>query len=98
MLEHLLNVWGLSEKKGKSENNVAKKARKKKRQEDIDPRLYELNKEENQFESSANAVSDKIKEIRLTLELIKYLKAEVTNKKEELSLLKKSLEELNRES
>jgi hypothetical protein len=88
-------VRGLSGKKSKREENETKKAQKKKHRKDIDPGLFELNKKENQFEPSTNAVSDKIKEIRLTLELIKYLKAEVANKKEELSLLKKSFKESN---
>jgi hypothetical protein len=79
----------------KSEKNVTKKTQKEKHEKDIDSDSYELNNKESQFESNTNAVSDKIKEIRLTLELIKYLKAEVTNKKEELSLLKKSLKESN---
>jgi hypothetical protein len=91
-------VWNLNGKKSNGEKNATKKAQKKKRQKDMDLGLCELTKKENQFDSGANAVSDKIKEIRLTLELVKYLKAEVSNKKEELSLLKKSLKESNQKS
>jgi hypothetical protein len=81
----------------KSEKNGTKKTQKK-HEKDIDSESHELNEKGNQFESNTGAISDKIKEIHLTLELIKYLKAEVANKKEELSLLKKSLKDSNQKS
>ena len=50
--------------------------------------LNDLKKNQIQSKSLENIIFEKEKEIRFTIELIKYLTAELANIKEELPLLK----------
>ncbi len=81
-----------------SENAVAKKAREKRPIKVISQDLDELKKKQMLSQSLENTIFDKEKHIRFTIDLIKYLTAELANTKEELELLKKraqSTKELN---
>ena len=73
-----------------SENNVTKEALRKKYLKDIEQDLGELKKKQARSQSLRNITSDKEAEIRFTIELIKYLTAELANAKAELWLLKQS--------
>ena len=73
-----------------SENNVKKEALRKKYLKDIEQDLDELKKNQTRSQSLRNIPSDKEAEIRFTIELIKYLTAELVNAKAELRLLKQS--------
>jgi hypothetical protein len=74
-----------------SENNVTKEALREKYLKKIEQDLDELKK--NQTQSPENITFDKEKEINFTIELIKYLTAELANTKAELWLLKQSKKE-----
>jgi hypothetical protein len=71
-----------------SENNVAKKARRKKYPKETAQDLDDLKKNQIPSQSLENKIFDKEKEIRFTIELIKYLTVELANTKAELALLK----------
>ena len=74
-----------------SKNKVTKEALRKKYLKKIEQDLDKLKK--NQTQSPGNITFDKEKEIRFTLELIKYLTAELANTKAELWRLKQSTKE-----
>ena len=74
-----------------SKNKVTKEALRKKYLKKIEHDLDKLKK--NQTQSPGNIRFDKEKEIRFTLELIRYLTAELANTKAELWLLKQSTKE-----
>jgi hypothetical protein len=74
-----------------SENNVTKEALREKYLKKIEQDLDELKKKQTQ--SPENITFDKEKEISFTIELIKYLTAELANTKAELWLLKQSTKE-----
>ncbi|MGD0204417.1 MAG: hypothetical protein ABSC20_11000 [Candidatus Bathyarchaeia archaeon] len=76
-----------------SENNVTKEALRKKYLKKIEQDLDELKKNQTQSQSPENITFDKEKEIGFTIELIKYLTAELANTKAELWLLKQSTKE-----
>ena len=76
-----------------SENNVTKEALRKKYLKKIEQDLDELKKNQTRSQSLRNIPSDKEAEIRFTIELIKYLTAELANTKAELWLLKQSTKE-----
>ena len=73
-----------------TENKVAKKSSRKKYVKEIEEELDDLDKKKNQFQSNENATKNKVEQIRFTVELIKYLTAELENAKAELALLKQS--------
>jgi len=77
-------------KSGIAENNVTEEALKKKYLKEIEQDLDELKKKQHQFR---NKTFTKEEEIRFTIELIKYLTAELANTKAELALLKQSSKE-----
>ena len=72
-----------------SENTVAKKTRGKKHPKGISQDLGELKKNQIPSQSLEKIIFDKEKQIRFTIDLIKYLTAELANTKEELELLRK---------
>ncbi len=76
-----------------SKNNVTKEALRKEYLKKIEQDLDELKKKQTQSQSPENVTFDKEKEIRFTIELIKYLSAELANTKAELWLLKQSTKE-----
>jgi hypothetical protein len=78
-----------------SENNVTKEALREKYLKKIEQDLDELKKNQtrSQSQSPENITFDKEKEIGFTIELIKYLTAELANTKAELWLLKQSTKE-----
>jgi hypothetical protein len=78
-----------------SENNVTKEALREKYLKKIEQDLDELKKNQTQSQSQSpeNITFDKEKEINFTIELIKYLTAELANTKAELWLLKQSNKE-----
>ncbi len=76
-----------------SEKTAEKKTSKKKYVKEVARELDELNKKKNQFLSSQNTTSSKVEQIRFTVELIKYLTAELENAKAELALLKEKSKE-----
>jgi hypothetical protein len=71
-----------------SENTVARKARRKNNLKEISQDLDELKKKQIASQTLENTIFDKEKQIRFTIDLIKYLTAELANTKEELELLK----------
>jgi hypothetical protein len=71
-----------------SENTVARKARRKNHLKEMSQDLDELKKKQIASQTLENTIFDKEKQIRFTIDLIKYLTAELANTKEELELLK----------
>jgi hypothetical protein len=71
-----------------SENNVAKKTLRKKYPKEMKQNLDDDKKKQIQSQPLEKVIFDKEKEIRFTIELIKYLKVELENTKAELALLK----------
>jgi hypothetical protein len=71
-----------------SENNAEKKTRRKKYPKKVGQDLDDLKKDQIQSQSLESKIFDKEKEIRFTIELIKYLTVELANTKAELALLK----------
>ena len=78
----------LKGKSGMSEKNAAKKSLRKKYLKDTRQDLDDLKKKQIQSQPIENVIFDKEKEIRFTMELIKYLTVELENTKAELALLK----------
>ena len=76
-----------------SQGSITREELRKKYLKKIEQDLDELKK--NQIQSSENIKFEKEKEIRFTIELIKYLSAELANTKAELWLLKQSIKELH---
>jgi hypothetical protein len=71
-----------------SENNVAKKPLRKKYPKEMRQDFDDLKKKQIQSQSLEKVIFDKEKEIRFTIELIKYLTVELENTKAELAFLK----------
>jgi len=71
-----------------SENLATKEALRIQYLKKIQQDLHEVKK--NQAQSPENTIFCKKREIRFTIELVKYLNAELENTKEELWLLKQS--------
>ena len=76
-----------------SENKLAKQALKEKYQKEIEHNLDDLKKKQAPPQPARGEAFEKVEEVRLTIELIKYLTAELANTKAELFLLKKSMKE-----
>jgi len=73
------------EKRDVAQENVTKEALKKECQKEIEQDLEELRKKRTNLKKPAFSQTE---EIRFTIELIKYLTAELANTKAELLLLK----------
>ena len=73
-----------------SETNPAKQALKEKYQKEIEQDLESLRKKQTRSQSSRDVAFEKVEELHLKIELIKYLTAELANTKAELYLLKQS--------
>jgi len=68
--------------------NLKKKTLKKKYSKEMRQNSDDSKKKQIQSQSLEKVIFDKEKEIRFTIELIKYLKAELENTKAELAVLK----------
>jgi hypothetical protein len=74
-----------------SKNNRIKKETKKYYSKEVKKNLDDLEWQKTQFHSNRKPAMVNIQEIRLKIELIKYLNAELVNYQNEISLLKQSL-------
>ena len=81
-----------------SKKTKAKKESPKIYTKEVKQNLDDLEWQKNQFQSNRKPAVDNIQEIRLKVELIKYLSAELTNYQKELSLLKQSLKQDERKT
>lgn len=74
-----------------SKNNRAKKESTKIYAKEVKKNLEDLEWHKTQFQSTKKPATDNIQEMRLKIELIKYLSAELENYQKEVNLLKQSL-------
>ncbi len=71
-----------------SKNNRSKKEPAKIYSKEVKKNLDDLAWQKTQFQSNKKPVMDNIQEIKLKIELIKYLNAELANYQKEVNLLK----------
>ena len=74
-----------------SKKNRVKKDSTKIYSKEVKKKLEDLAWQKTQFQSNQKPVMDNIQEMRLKIELIKYLNAELVNYQNEVNLLKQSL-------
>ncbi len=74
-----------------SKNSRTKKESTKIYVEEVKKNLEDLEWQKKQFQSNRKAVIDNVQEIRLKIELIKYLNAELANYQKEADILRQSL-------
>ena len=78
-----------------TKNNRNQKASTKIYAKEVKENLDDLAWQKTQFETNRKPALDSVQEIRLKIELIKYLNAELVNCQEEANFLKQSLNENN---